>query len=204
MFKLFGLLGIFALIGGNAMAAQIQNLPAPDKVGGMPLMQSLNQRQSVRNFSDEELDTSTLSNILWAAYGINRDNGGRTIPTALNQKDLSLYVAKKDGVWLYNAEKNVLQQITEENILPLFNTQSYMSTVPLVLIYVGSDKEYAAMHAGSSYQNVGLYAASAGLANVVRGYFDKEAVSKFLKLDEGQRPIVSQAIGKPVKQETKA
>ena len=129
-------------------------------------------------------------------YGVNRSGGLRTIPTAMNQKDLEIYVAKADGIWQYNAISHTLKQIGTDNILPLFQTQDYMKNVPLVLIYTGSkDEDYPAMHAGSAYQNVGLYAASRGLGAVVRGYFDKEAVAKALNLPNSEAVIISQAIG---------
>lgn len=196
MLKVISLATILTLTASNVFAADIV-LPEPEKTGGMPLMEALNSRHSQRAFSSEDLDNQTLSNILWAAYGVNSEKGTRTISTAMNEKDLSVYVAKKDGVWLYNADKNTLEQVTNENILSAFAKQQYMDNVPIVLFYTGSKEDYAAMHAGSAYQNVGLYAASFGLANVVRGYMDKDAVAKAINLPEGQRVIISQAIGKP-------
>ena len=202
MFKIIGLTTSIVLLAGSAFAADIV-LPEPEKTGGVPLLDAMNNRHSQRAFNGEDLDNQTLSNVLWAAYGVNSTRGTRTIPTALNQKDLSVYVAKKNGVWLYNADKNVLEQTSEENIIPLFNNperpQKYMDNVPVVLLYTGSkgEHDYSVMHAGSAYQNVGLYAASFGLANVVRGYMDREAIAKVLKLPDNQRVIISQAIGKP-------
>ncbi len=202
MLKVISLAAILTLTASSVFAAEIV-LPNPEKTGGMPLMEALNSRHSQRAFSSEDLDNQTLSNLLWAAYGVNSEKGTRTIPTAKNRKDLAVYVAKKDGVWLYNADNNTLEQVSEENIIPLFNNkehpQKYMDNVPVVLLYTGSTEknDYAIMHAGSAYQNVGLYAASFGLANVVRGYMDKDAVAKAINLPEGQRVIISQAIGKP-------
>ena len=79
--------------------------------------------------------------------------------------------------------------------MPLFATQDFMQNVPINLVYVGSDEKYSPMHAGSAYQNVGLYAASKGMHNVVRGYFDHDGVKKGLKLEDGEQVIVSHAIG---------
>lgn len=190
---------IGALMGmgiiSNAAAIE-QKLPEPDKQGGMPLMQALNERQSIKAFADKEVDNQVLSEILWAAYGVNRSGGLRTIPTAMNQKDLDMFVAKKDGIWQYNANDHELIMISHENILPIFATQDYMKDAPIVLIYTGGkDGDYPAMHAGSAYQNVGLYAASKGMASVVRGYFDKDEVAKALKLPNSKKVIISQAIG---------
>ena len=101
----------------------------------------------------------------------------------------------KDGIWLYDAPTNALKQQAKGNHLGLFQKQEYMATVPVVLVYTGSTDDYAAMHAGSSYQNVGLYAAANGMANIVRGFYDQEKVTEALKLPKGQRVIVTQAIG---------
>ena len=179
----------------NGTAAEYK-LPTPERNGGMPLMQALNERRSIKEFDNRQIDDQTLSEILWAAYGVNRSGGLRTIPTAMNQKDLDVFAAKTDGVWRFDANKHALIPVSSDNILPLFSTQDYMKNVPLVLIYTGSKNEdYPVMHAGSAYQNVELYAASKGLASVVRGYFDKQAVAKALMLPNTKTVIVSQAVG---------
>lgn len=191
------ILGVLvAMITTNSAQALDKQLPQPDKNGGMPLMEVLQQRRSGKFFVNKDIDDKTLSNILWAAYGTNDNEGRRTIPTAMNQKELEIYVADKNGVWLYDADNNSLQQISAENILKAFSSQDYMENAPLVLIYTGNkESNYVEMHAGSAYQNVGLYAASAGLNAVVRGYFDKEQVAKLIKLPEDKKVIITQAIG---------
>jgi len=187
-----------SLLSNTVWALETQKLPNPAKEGGMPLMQTLNERKTIRRFDNKAVDNQTLSEILWAAYGVNRDNGLRTIPTARNQKDLDVYVFSADGIWLYEAEKHALLPVSDKNMLSLFATQDFMQDVPLVLVYAGSrNQDYPVMHAGSAYQNVGLYAASKGMANVVRGYFDKESVNRALELPEDKTVIVSQAIGWP-------
>ena len=191
------ILGVLvAMITVNSAQALDKQLPQPDKNGGMPLMEALQQRRSRKFFVNKDINDKTLSNILWAAYGTNDNERHRTIPTAMNQKELEIYVADKNGVWLYDADNNSLQQISDENILKAFITQDYMENAPLVLIYTGNkESDYVEMHAGSAYQNVGLYAASAGLNAVVRGYFDKEQVAKLIKLPENKKVIITQAIG---------
>jgi len=185
------------MIVSNARALEVIKLPDPDIDENLSLYDALINRHSVRFYEQKNLSRQTLSNILWVAYGVNREDGRRTIPTARNSKDLSVYVADKDGVWLYKAEKNELQQVTEENIMYAFGSQPFMKDVPAVLIYTGSDKEhnFSVMHAGSAYQNVELYAGATKLGCVVRAMFDKEAVAKALQLPVGQRVIVTQAIG---------
>ena len=136
----------------------MKKLPAPVMTGGKPLMEAIAERKTIREFKAQDIDEQTLSEILWTAFGISHD-GKRTIPTAMNQQNLKVYVVKNDGAWLYDAAGNTLTQITAENLQPLFATQDFMKNVPVNLVYVGSDEKYSPMHAGSAYQNVGLYAA---------------------------------------------
>lgn len=191
------ILGVLAaMILSNGAAAVEKVLPQPQTEGGMPLMQAIKQRRAVRDFSNKPIDEQTLSNLLWATYGVSNEEGKRTIPTAKNLKELEVYVAKDDGVWLYDADNNKLEQVSDQNILDLFNTQDYMQNAPLNLIFTGDrDGKFVDMHAGSAYQNAGLYATSVGLNNVVRAWFDHEAVEKALKLPETKKVIVSQAFG---------
>ena len=158
-------------------------------------MQALEDRQSHREFSDRDVDDGTLSTILWAAYGVNREDGKRTIPTAKDTKDLNVYVFKKEGIWLYDADNNLLRQVSDQNQMALFQLQDYMSTVPVVLVYTGKDERYASLHAGSAYQNVELYAAANNMASIVRGYYDREKVPEVLNLPKGEHVLISQAIG---------
>ncbi len=181
----------------TAMAAEIQKLPAPETTGGKPLMSALSERRSTKEFAaDKSIDDQTLSEILWAAYGVNRPDGRRTIPTAMNEQNLQIYVLKADGAWLYEATDNSLRQITEKDLRPLLNAQSYMAAAPLSLVYAAKPDRFGAMHAGSAYQNVGLYAASRGLGNVVRAYYDQEALAKALELPT-DNVLISQTLGWP-------
>ena len=193
MFKTIGVI-MAGLMATTVMAADIK-LPTPDKTNKTTLIQALEIRHSDREFSNKVVDNQTLSTLLWVAYGVNRDDGKRTIPTALDKKDLNIYVFNKEGVWLYDAPNNTLKQQSGENHLDLFQKQDYMDDVSTVLVYTGSTEDYAVMHAGSAYQNVELYAAANGMASIVRGYFDHDKVQEVLHLPTGQRVIISQAIG---------
>jgi len=193
MFKAIGVI-MAGIMATSAMAADIK-LPAPDKINETTLIQALEKRHSDREFSDKPVDNQTLSTLLWAAYGVNRTDGKRTIPTALDKKDLNIYVFNKNGVWLYDAPTHTLRQQSAENRLDLFQMQDYMNAVSTVLVYTGSTEDYATMHAGSAYQNVELYTAANDMASIVRGYFDHEKVQEVLGLPAGQRVIISQAVG---------
>ena len=196
MFKL--IYGVFAMtmIFSTASASELkpQKLPQPIITGGQPLMETLAARKSERTFSKKDIDTQTLSEILWSAWGISHDEK-RTIPTSMNKQNLKVYVLKADGVWLYNAEINSLEPITDKDMRHLFATQDFVKEAPLTLLYTGTDSKNSPLHAGSAYQNVGLYCASKGLNNVVRGYFDYEQVEKALNLALEEKVIISQTIG---------
>lgn len=186
-----------AFVSFGVYAQQLtRELPAPVKTGGKPLMEVISARKSDRSYSTRPLDTQTLSNLLYAAWGFSHD-GKRTIPTSQNKQDLSVYAVMADGVWKYNAGENALEMVADKDVRPLFETQDFVKGVPLILVYVGTDVKNSPLHAGSAYQNVGLYAASVGLNNVVRGYFDRNAAAKALQLSPNEQVIISQVVGWP-------
>ena len=180
----------------SSVLAQDIILPPANRTGGMPLMQAITERRSHRSFSDRDLSLEDLSQILYAAFGLSASDK-YTIPTSMGKGDLKVYAVRADGIYAYIPQTHTLKQIADTDVRSIFNTQDYMSTVPLILVYTGTDKENAPLHAGSAYQNVGLYAASAGLNSVVRGYFDEAALAQVLPLEPGEFIIVSQAVGYP-------
>ncbi len=187
---------IAVLFSLQALAADI-TLPAPQTTGGIPLMDAIRERRSVREMAPDTLDAQTISNILWSAYGISSDKGLRTIPTALNKQDLTVYALTADGAYRYEATKNKLIQITETDLRPIMGErQAYAGIAPLTLVFVGNGNPFDGMHAGSAYQNAALYCVSAGLNHVVRGAFDKEKIKTGLKLPADKQPIISLTIGK--------
>ena len=195
--NIFAVLALSILINNApASAAETQKLPAPLINGGKPLMETLAARRTDREFSPREIDAQTLSEILWSAWGISHGDK-RTVPTSQNKQNLKVYVAKADGTWLYNAKDNRLEQISPQDLRPLLAKQDFVKTAPLTLIFAGSDSKNTPMHAGSAYQNVGLYCASKGLSNVVRGYLDREAVEQALKLPPEEKVVITQTIGWP-------
>jgi SagB-type dehydrogenase family enzyme len=187
-------------------------LLTPQTEGGRPLMQVLKERQSSREFSAEKLPLQMLSNLLWAADGVNRpDSGKRTAPSAMNWQNIDIYVATADGLYLYNALEHKLTVILSEDVRAATGKQDFVKDVPLNLIYVadfskinrGTDEDknfYSAAHTGFISQNVYLYCASEGLATVVRGLIDREALAKVIKLRPDQKVIFAQSVGYPKKQ----
>ncbi len=176
------------------------NLPKPDMALKTPLMQALAQRKSTKKYGSRGITEQNLSNLLWAASGQNRDNGGLTIPTSMNSQDLDIYVLKADGTWLYIPKYHRLKKISDKDLRFLTAKQDYVLDAAMVLVYVsGQEDTTAGMHAGSAYQNVGLYTAATGMGNVVRAFFDKEDMARELSLPSGKKVIVSQVLGWPRK-----
>lgn len=188
---------LFIGSAGHAFAQNVETLPAPQTTGGMPLMEALNERRSERSFSDRDLDPQTTSDLLWAAFGINRPGDGkRTAPTASNKQNIYIYVLRPDGAWMYDAKTNSLKQVVKDDLRYML-LQSSARNAPFTLLYVAQDDANARMHAGSLYQNVGLYCASAGLNNTVRMSIDARSLGQALKLTDGNEVLISQSVGYP-------
>ncbi len=185
-------------------------LPKPQTDGGKPLMQALSERKTSREFSTQELPDQVLSNLLWAAFGINRPDGKRTAPTAMNQQEIDIYVATAKGLFLYDANANALIPVLKEDIRAKTGGQPFVATAPVNLVYVadyakmtrGSDEDkdfYSAADTGFIAQNVYLFCASEGLATVVRGYVNKPALAKAMNLRPDQKITLAQTVGYPQK-----
>ena len=190
----------------QASPSTIIKLPEAQTSGGRPLMQVLKERESIRSFSDKELSQQTLSNLLWAAFGINRpDSGMRTAPSAHNMQEIDIFVATQKGLYLYKPKQHTLELLLKEDIRSVTGKQDFVATAPVNLIYVadyskmdraGNEKDfYSATDAGFISQNVYLYCASEGLATVVRGWADKEALGKAMRLSSEHKIILTQTVG---------
>ena len=183
----------------------------PQMDGGKPLMQVLKDRSSSREFSTEKLPPQVLSNMLWAAFGVNRaDSGKRTAPSASNRQEIDIYVATADGLYLYDAKAHTLKPVLAEDIRAATGRQPFVQEAPVNLIYVADfskmgemtaeDKVfYSAANTGFISQNVYLYCASEGLATVVRGLIDRPALAKVMRLRPDQRVVLAQSVGYPEK-----
>ena len=182
-------------------------LPSPQKDIGKPLMQVLNLRQSTRTFTTKQLPIQEISNLLWAAFGINRtDEGKRTAPSARNWQDIDIYVFLPEGVYIYNARDNKLEQFSNVDLRGMAGVQDFVKTAPLNLVYVSDQSKmgkaskedkmmYSGADAGFIAQNVYLYCSSQDLGVVVRAMVDKKALSEKLKLKPEQVIILAQTIG---------
>lgn len=189
----------FMMMAVNVNAAEVKKLPEPDlEMQSAPLMQLLDERQSGRSYdADKRIDDTTLSEILWSAAGVNQ-YGKITIPTARNNKNLKVFVLNSNGAWLYKAKENLLEKVSDKNLLPyLAEKQDFILQAPVHLLYTSSDKMWGFAHAGSAYQNVYLYAAAKGLSTVIRGLPNDEVAAEALNLGEDEFTIAHQPIGYP-------
>lgn len=204
---LLALLVVFPVMAQTEAAKAIQ-LPKPQTEGGKPLMQALMERKSSRAFSDRKLSEQILSNLLWAACGINRPDGRRTAPSAMNRQEIDIYVITVEGAFLYDAKEHALKQVTAGDLREQAGTQPFAKEAPVNLIYVadvakmgdGSEESkvlYYGADTGFVSQNVYLYCASEGLATVVRASVDKGVLSKTLQLKPEQKIVLAQSVGYP-------
>ena len=126
---------IALLLGPSATVAKKLKpikLVEPQTEGGRPLMQVLKDRSSSRSFSAEQLPPQVLSNLLWAAFGINRpESGKRTAPSALNWQEIDIYVATADGLYLYDAQVHALEPVLAQDIRAATGRQSFVGKVHL-------------------------------------------------------------------------
>jgi nitroreductase len=198
---------VAAFIASNLLAQAI-DLPAPQKTGGMPLMDALAKRSTARTFDSKELSPQQLSSLLWAAFGINRPDGKRTAPSARNFQETDIYVLLKSGAYVYSAKSNKLDLVVAEDIRALGGTQAFVKDAPVTLIYVadlskmgdGSNedkKNTANIDVGYISQNVYLFCASEGLVTGARGSVDRAALGPKLKLRPNQMIILAQSAGYP-------
>jgi len=207
--KAFIVIVILSFCFSLCMAADIIKLPAPQLDGGKNLMRVFKERKSERSFAAKKLPVNVLSNMLWAACGINRPEAGkRTAPSAMNRQQIDVYVANSDGLYLYDAKGHSLKPVISQDIRALTGKQSFVAQAPVTLVYVADFKKmgnmkdeeknfYAATDTGFISENVYLFCASEGLATVVRGSIDKDALAKAMKLGENQKIILAQTVGYP-------
>jgi nitroreductase len=186
-------------------------LPAPVISGGKPLMQALKDRASAREFSPDKLPMQTLSNLLWAAWGINRPDGRRTAPSASNKQEIEIYVTLPEGAFVWDAKANTLNPVAAGDLRAATGTQPFPATAPVNLVYVADMAKAGRPSAdpqqmlnigadvGFISENVYLFCASAGLATVVRASVPKETLAKALKLRDTQVIVLAQTVGLPKK-----
>jgi SagB-type dehydrogenase family enzyme len=195
---------VWPIVGHASDAVQ---LPSPAMEGGKPLMQALKERKSIRAFSNEKLSLQVLSNLLWAAFGINRSDGRRTAPSARNWQEIEIYLATSDGFYVWDPQKNVLNLIAAGDKRALTGTQDFVRDAAVNLVFVA---DYSKVSGGAQdrdmlvgadtgfiCQNVYLFCASEGLATVVRASINRDELARELRLKSDQKIILAQSVGYP-------
>ena len=183
-------------------------LSSPDKNRGSSIMKALSDRHSDREYAAKELSLQDLSDLLWAANGINRTDGKRTAPSALNKQDIDIYVIMKEGAYLYDAKANSLQPIAKgDHRAAVAGSQDFVKSAPVSLVLVSDlsrfgniadhTKLMAAVDAGIVCQNINIFCAATGLATVPRATMDQAALKRILKLTDSQLPIMNNPVGYP-------
>lgn len=185
----------------------IKLLP-PKFDGSKSLLQVFKERKSSRAFSPKELSLQILSDLLWAADGINRPDGHRTAPSAEGTQHIDIYLAQADGLYRFDVKQNTLVPVLEGDIRAASGLQPFVKEAPLNLILVAdlartnetgpAADRYAYADAGFISENVYLFCAFAGLSTVVRGWFDPTVLAKAMKLRPDQKIALAQTVGYPI------
>lgn len=185
-------------------------LPKPDKKGGAKVMVALDNRHSDREFLSSDLPYETLSDLLWAANGINRPDGKRTAPSAMNRQEIDIYVVNANGAYFYNPQAHQLELLHKGDFRDaVAGPQKFAAVAPVSIVLVGNLERFGrddeqsrlmvAADAGIVCENINIYCASAGLSTVPRATMDKKKLAEVLMLDGRQMLLLNNPVGYPVK-----
>ena len=190
------------------MTGSSRVLPQVD-TNASELLRIFKHRRTAREFSERPLDSQLLSELLWAAYGINRSTGERTAPSAHNTQSIDVYVADTVGLFLYNARAHALDLVQLGDIRSLTGLQIYAAEAPTSLVFVHDERRLqheddadtrlllSATGAGAIAENVYLFCAGRNLNAGVRADIDRPALAKAMRLTTQQRILLAQAVGYP-------
>lgn len=204
---------LLVVIALSAQTLQPIKLVAPSKERGSSIMKSLSDRRSTREFSDRKLSAQDLSDVIWAANGINRPaDGKKTAPSAMNKQDIDIFVIMEEGAYLYEPKTHSLKPVATGDFRPLIaDSQPYINKVPVCLLMVSDisrfdmkmdmeiKKQWAAFDAGIISQNISLFCSGCGLVTVPRAFMKKDELKKALKLSATQEPMLNNPVGYPLK-----
>ena len=181
----FILVMFFFVTTMNAQDVKQIKLPSPDKTKGAPVMKAFNDRHSDRTYASEKLTQQDLSDLLWAANGINRPDGKRTAPSCRNLQEIGVYVILPEGAYLYDEKANVLTLLTEGDYrTAVAGGQDFVKSAPVCIVLSAdltrfggtineSTKLMASVDVGIVCQNINLACAGLGLATVPRATMDQ-------------------------------
>lgn len=199
------MLGLTSL---QAQSLKAIKLNAPDKTRGTSVMKALADRHSEREFANKKLSLQDLSDLMWAAIGINREDGKRTAASALNKQDVDVYVLMEEGAYLYDPKAHQLNPVAEGDHRPLIGgKQTSVNSAPACLLMVSDvskfgnvgtpqlRERFGALDAGLVSQNIALFCSGCGLVTVPRGSMEADALKKILKLSDSQIPMINHPVG---------
>lgn len=189
-------------------ADKVIKLPEPNLNRTGTVMKALSERHSTREYASKALSLSDLSDLLWAANGVNRkDSGKRTAPSALNKQDVDIYVVLPEGSYLYDARNHQLNLVAEGDYRgAVAGGQAFVKAAPVSLVLVSDLSRFGdvknarnslmgAMDAGIVSQNISIFCSSANLATVPRASMDSAQLKKMLKLKDSQIPMMNHPVG---------
>ena len=195
----------------QAQDLKIIKLDAPDKTRGSAIMKALNERQSIREYSAESLRPQDLSDLLWAANGINRPDGKRTAPSCRDFKDVEMYIILPEGAYIYDAKEHVLNPVASGDYRGAVASagQDFVKGAPLSIVLVADLTKYgntseqsklmAAVDVGIVCQNINVACAGLGLATVPRASMDQATLRNVLKLTDKHILLMNNPVGYPKK-----
>lgn len=199
---------LFSVMACMFMGMQAQELKTiklnkPNTKRGLPVMTALEQRHSTREYANRSLELQDLSDLLWAAVGINRpESGKRTSPTAMNKQEIDVYVCFPEGAYLYDPKAHVLNPVAKGDFRPaIAANQPYVKVAPVCLVIVADLSKFngdvfmPSLDAGIVSQSISLFCSGCGLVTVPRAYMNQDQLKKDLKLKASQRPLMNQLVG---------
>lgn len=199
------LLMVIACIGTGIQAQELKTikLNKPDTKRGLSFMEALTKRQSTREFANRPVELQDLSDLLWAAVGINRpESGKRTAPTAMNKQEIEVFVCLPEGAYLYDAQKHELNPVSKGDFRPAVGGgQNFVNDAPVCLVIVADLEKFngeilmPAVDAGIVSQNISVFCAANGLVTVPRASMNQEQLKQALKLKASQRPLMNHPVG---------
>lgn len=199
---------VLSLMIGLCAGLQAQELKPvklnkPNTKRGMSVMTALEKRHSIREYANKKLELQDLSDLCWAAVGVNRpETGKRTAPTAMNRQEIDVYVCLPEGAYLYDAKAHELKPVAKGDFRPaVAGGQDFVKSAPVCLVIVADLEKFngevlmPAVDAGIVSQNISLFCAGCNLVTVPRASMDQAQLKSALKLREGQRPLMNHPVG---------
>ena len=179
----------------GASALEPVKLNEPDLKRGKSLMQALSGRESQRKFEAQELSLQDMSDLLWAANGINRSNGKRTAPSAMDKQDIVLYVLTAKGSYRYDHKEHLLEPIKEGDFRQ--KVRNNASAINVLLVANDGNARHAYTNAGYVSENIYLVCSALDMGTVACGSMDEDAFRKACNLKERQKVVVWHPVGYP-------